>query len=97
MSDVVFEDMDSNGMFAHLMDDSAEKMKWNRSQAIRLLEMATELDERAEKLRHLAAVLILEAQEFAHETAELLTMEFPMGDDESESEDSDDTGDEPDE
>jgi hypothetical protein len=84
---VEFEDMDSTGMFGHLMDDSAEKSKHARDSALRLLEMAGELEERASKLRHLAAVLILDAQEFAAQTGDLLAIEFPMGDVEPESED----------
>lgn len=77
---VEFEDMDSSGMFGHLMDDSAAKSKHARDSALRLLEMAQEWEDRATKLRHLAAVLILEAQEFAGEVGDILAMEFPMGD-----------------
>lgn len=84
--EVEFEDMDSSGMFGHLMDDSAEKSKHARDSALKLLEMANEWEDRASKLRHLAAVLILEAQEFAGEVGDILAMEFPMGPDESESE-----------
>lgn len=84
---VEFEDMDSTGMFGHLMDDSAEKSKHARDSALRLLEMAQAWEDRASKLRHLAAVLILEAQEFAGEVGDILAMEFPMGDVEEESED----------
>jgi hypothetical protein len=86
---VEFEDMDSNGMFGHLMDDAAEKMSWNRDTALRLLEMATAYEERAEKLRHLAATLVLEAQDMANETAEFLSLEFPMGEYKSEPENPD--------
>lgn len=87
---VEFEDMDSTGMFGHLMDDSSEKMAWNRNAANELLEMANALEERAEKYRHLAAVLVLDAQAFAEETANLLAMEYPMGSTEPESEDTED-------
>lgn len=87
MSDLSFEEMDSNQMFAHLMDDSAEKMAWNRAAALELLEMASAYEERAEKLRHLAATMILEAQAFAEETGNLLAMEFPMSDVEESDED----------
>jgi predicted metal-binding transcription factor (methanogenesis marker protein 9) len=73
-----FEEMDSTGMFGELMDDAAEKSKWNRDVALQLLEIAQSHDDYAEKLRHLAATLILEAQDFASETADLLAMEFPM-------------------
>lgn len=81
---VEFEDMDSSGMFGHLMDDSAEKSKHARDSALRLLEMAQAWEDRASKLRHLAAVIILEAQEFAGEVGDILAMEFPMGDVEEE-------------
>jgi hypothetical protein len=88
MAELEFEEMDSTGQFSHLMDDSAEKVAHARSSALDLLEMANAWEERASKLRHLAAVLILEAQEFAGEVGDLLAMEFPMDSDESESEDS---------
>ncbi len=91
---VEFEDMDSNGMFGHLMDDAAEKMAWNRDTALKLLDMAANYEDRAEKLRHLAATLILEAQDLATETADFLSLEFPMGDYKPNPEDSD--GEEPD-
>lgn len=68
----------STGMFAELMDNSADKMSHARNVAMELLEMANDYEERAEKLRHLAALMILEAQDFAEETGKLLTLEFPM-------------------
>ncbi len=89
---VEFEDMDSNGMFGHLMDDSAEKSKHARDSALKLLEMADAWEERASKLRHLAAVIILEAQEFAGEVGDILAMEFPMGDVEEEDTEDDESG-----
>lgn len=73
-----FEEMDSTGMFGHLMDQSSEKMKWNRDVALKLLEEASWLEDLAEKYRHLAGTLILEAQDFGNHTAELLAAEFPM-------------------
>ncbi len=82
-----FEDMESDEIFANLMDDSAEKVAHAREAAILLLEMAKNWEERASKLRHLAAVLILEAQEFAGEVGDILALEFPMGTYEPESED----------
>ena len=78
---VPFEDMNSNGQFGNLMDDSAEKTQWNRKVAMELLEMATAHEDYAEKLRHTAATLILEAMDFAEETATFLAMEFPMSGD----------------
>lgn len=89
--DTAFEDMGSNDQFSHLMDDSAEKIAHARDSAMSLLEMASEWEDRATKLRHLAAVLILEAQEFAGEVGDLLAMEFPMSGDDSEPEDEDET------
>lgn len=85
-----FEELDSTGMFSRLMEDNAEKMQWNKNSAVELLAMADELEEQAEKYRHLAATLILDAQGYADATAALLAMEFPMVDIESKSEDTDD-------
>lgn len=76
--EIPFEEMDSTSMYSHLMDDSAEKMAWNKSSAVELLAMADAWEERAEKLRHLAATLILDAQDFATEVGNLLALEFPM-------------------
>ena len=81
---IPFEEMDSNGQFGNLMDDSAEKTQWNRKVAMELLEMATAHEDYAEKLRHTAATLILEAMDFANETATFLSMEFPMSSDDEE-------------
>jgi hypothetical protein len=89
MSSLEFEEMDSSGQFAHLMDDSAEKMAWNRSAAVDLLAMADAYEERAEKLRHLAATLILDAQAFAEDIGTFLAMEFPMTGGEEEEEEAD--------
>jgi hypothetical protein len=69
----------SNEMFAELMDNSADKMQHARNVALELLEMANDYELRAEKFRHLAALMILEAQAFAEDTGTLLSMEFPMG------------------
>jgi hypothetical protein len=69
----------STDMFAELMDNSADKMAHARNVAMELLEMANDYEDRAEKLRHLAALMILEAQSFAEDTGTLLAMEFPMG------------------
>lgn len=88
--EIPFEEMDSTSMYSHLMDDSADKMAWNKKQALELLAMADAWEERAEKMRHLAATLILDAQDFASEVGDLLAMEFPMsGDEEEELEDPD--------
>lgn len=69
----------SNDVYAELMDDAADKSRHARDVALQLLEIASGLDQRAEKMRHLAALMILEAQAFATETSDLLIMEFPMG------------------
>lgn len=73
-----FEEMDSTGMFGHLIDQSSEKMKWNRNVALQLLQEANWLEDLAEKYRHLAGTLVLEAQDFGNHTADLLVKEFPM-------------------
>lgn len=78
--EIEFEDMDSTGMYGNLMDASAEKTKWNRDVALKLLGEADWLEDLASKYRHLAAVLVLEGQEFSAHTADLLAMEFPMTD-----------------
>lgn len=77
---IPFEEMGSNDAIGHLMDENADMIKHARDSAMKLLQMASEHDERATKLRHLAAVLILEAQEYAGEVSELLEIEYPMGD-----------------
>lgn len=73
-----FEEMDSTGMFSHLMDQTSEKVKWNRAVAIQLLEEADWMEDLATKYRHLAATMILEAQEFGRMAGDLLAKEFPM-------------------
>lgn len=78
-----FEEMDSNQAIGHLLDENADMIQHARDSAFKLLEMANNHEERATKLRHLAAVLILEAQNYAGEVAELMEIEFPMGDYES--------------
>lgn len=73
-----FEDMDSTGMFGHLIDQSSEKIKWNRETALQLLKEADWLEDLASKYRHLAGTLVMEAQDFSNHTADLITSEFPM-------------------
>ncbi len=80
----------SNDVYADLMDDAADKSRHARDVALDLLELAAGLEVRAEKMRHLAALMILEAQAFATETSDLLLMEFPMGPMEHEEEESSD-------
>lgn len=79
----------SQDMFAELMDNSADKMQHARNVALELLEMANDYELRAEKMRHLAALMILEAQSFAEETGTLLSMEFPMSSIDEEEKDDD--------
>ncbi len=86
--EIPFEELDSSTeMYGHLMDMSAEKVKWNKDTALTLLKEADWLEDLATKYRHLAAIIILEAQEFSSKTADLLAMEFPMGPDNTEPED----------
>lgn len=71
-----FEEMESGEMYGHMMDNSADMVKNSKDLAIRLLESAQEDEDRAEKKRHMAAVLILEAQNYAAEIGEYISMEF---------------------
>lgn len=75
-----FEELDSNGQFGVLLDENMDMIQHSRDSAMQLLELANRHQEVAEKYRHLAAVLILEAQAQAEENADLLAMEFPMED-----------------
>jgi hypothetical protein len=95
VKNIPFDDMTtSNEMFGHLMDQSAEKTKWNRDTALTLLNEADWLEDLATKYRHLAAVLVLEGQEFSKHTADLLAMEFPMTDGDEPSEEEEEEPDE---
>lgn len=64
-------------MNGHLIDGAAEKVQWGRAMATEFLEYADQLEDRAEKFRHLAALMILEAQNYASEVSTLLSAEFP--------------------
>jgi hypothetical protein len=64
-----------------LIDGAAEKVTWAKAMARNFLEYANELEERAEQYRHLAAIMILEANGYAEEVSKLLTAEYPTGDD----------------
>lgn len=73
---------------ARLIDGAAEKVNWAREKAKELLEHADDLENRAEQYRHLAALMIIEAQGYAGDISDLLATEFPMTDiEEPESED----------
>lgn len=65
-----------------LIDDAADKVKWNRKQANKLLDRANEIEEMAaitaDKMREAAAALIMEAQAHAELTSDILAAEFPM-------------------
>lgn len=65
-----------------LIDDAADKVRWNRRQADKLLRKADEIEEQAaitaEKFREAAASLILEAQTHADTISDILTAEYPM-------------------
>ena len=63
--------------FSQLIDGAADKVQWAREQALRFLEHADSLEERANEYRHLAALMILEAQGYAGEVSDLLASEFP--------------------
>lgn len=70
---------DSSEFFSELMDDASDKMKWARTCANQLMEFAQGLENRANLMRGLASSMVLEAQALADETMDLLTMEFPTG------------------
>lgn len=83
MSDFDFADT-ADEQTAKLIDGAAEKVQWARNRAKDLLEHADDLENRAEQYRHLAALMVLEAQGYAGEISDLLFTEFPMtGDEES--------------
>lgn len=75
-----------------MIDDAADKVRWNRKQANKLLEKANEIEEMAaitaEKYREAAASLIMEAQVHANFVSDILDAEYPMtsnvGDDDDE-------------
>lgn len=66
-----------------LMDDAADKVKWARKQANKLLARASEIEEQAaitaDKFREAAASLIIEASSWADDVADILQAEYPMG------------------
>lgn len=76
MEEEVFEEMSITDQWSHLMDDSADKVQNSKRIAISLLEAANEAEERAEKLRHMAAVVILDAQSYAADIGNFMAMEF---------------------
>lgn len=71
---------DISAEIGDLMEQGNEKLMWAREMANNLLEHANVLEERAARFRELAANMVLEAQAFNDEIADLLVAEFPMGD-----------------
>ncbi len=71
----------AEGMSGQLIDGAADKVQWAREMATRMLEHANDLEERAESYRHLAAIMIIEAQGYADEISRLVVSEFPTGED----------------
>lgn len=75
-----------------MIDSAADKVRWNRKQADKLLRKADQIEEQAaitaEKFREAAASLIMEAQSYADNISDILTAEYPMtgfvGEDEDE-------------
>lgn len=65
-----------------LIDDAADKVRWNRKQANKLLDKANEIEEQAaitaDKYREAAASLIMEAQSHADCISGILEAEYPM-------------------
>lgn len=73
---------DANGVTGYLIDGAADKVQWARKQAIEFLAYADSLEERAASYRHLAGLMVEEAQEYVGEVADLLAAEFPTEGDE---------------
>ena len=71
---------DANSMTGHLIDGAAEKVQWAREKAVEFLAHADDLEERAAQYRHLAGLMIMEAQEYAGSISDLVAAEFPTED-----------------
>ena len=71
---------DANSMTGNLIDGAAEKVQWARQKAVEFLEHADSLEERANSYRHLAGLMLVEAQSYAGEISDLLAAEFPTED-----------------
>lgn len=76
---------------AKLIDDSTRMTKWNRRQALFLLQKANEVEERAaniaNSLRATAAAFVIEARENADDVADYIEAEFPLIDPNNEEKD----------
>lgn len=67
-----------------LIDDAADKVRWARKQANKLLARAEEIEEQAaltaSKFREAAASLIIEASSWADTVSDIMAAEYPMND-----------------
>lgn len=72
---------DANSMSGYLIDGAADKVQWARQKAIEFLEYADSLEERAASYRHLAGLMVVEANMYAGEIADLVSAEFPTVED----------------
>lgn len=82
MSDIGEYTDDANSMSGYLIDGAADKVQWARAKAVEFLEYADSLEERASSYRHLAGLMVVEAQMYAGEVSELVAAEFPTEGDE---------------
>ena len=80
----MYDPREAEDIFCELMTKSAEVTKWNRKHALKLLDKANDIEERAARVantyRELAASLVLEAQAYADDQIDLLMAEFPIED-----------------
>lgn len=67
-----------------LIDDAADKVRWARKQANKLLARAGDIEEQAaitaSKFREAAASLIVEASSWADTVSDIMAAEYPMND-----------------
>ena len=84
---VTYEDISEQ--IEYIMIQGNEKLFWARKKANEFLEHANFLEERANQFRQLAGTMVMEAECFNDEIAELLIAEFPMEPDTSEESDAD--------
>lgn len=80
---------DAHSMSGYLIDGAADKVQWARTKAVEFLEYADSLEERAASYRHLAGLMIVEAQQYAGEVSDLLAAEFPTVEDTTDNEEED--------
>lgn len=77
MDDKITHD-DVSDQIEYIMVQGNEKLFWARKKANEFLEHANFLEERATQFRQLAGTMVIEAECFNDEIAELLLAEFPM-------------------